>query len=167
MTDMFNNVPERTIVMKPWLKKTFIGIFGASILIGGLSACSHGYRGNWSEDRVTEVRGKVVDRISSKLDLNDVQKQKLAVLADELIAQRTAFRGPGADPRADFKALIAGEKFDRTRAQTLLEQKTQAVQGNAPKVIAALADFYDSLNPAQQKQVRDRLEQRHGGWGRG
>jgi len=89
------------------------------------------------------------------------------VLADEIIAQRAALRGQGADPRADFKALIAGDKFDRARAQTLLEQKTQAVQGNGPKVIAALADFYDSLTPEQQKQVRDRLEQRHGGWHRG
>ncbi|TXT36051.1 MAG: hypothetical protein FD135_4539 [Comamonadaceae bacterium] len=153
--------------MKPWLKKTLFGIFGATLLLGGLSACTHGSHAGWSEDRVTEVRSKVVDRISSQLDLNDAQKQKLAVLADEIMAQRTAFRGQGADPRADFKALIAGDKFDRSRAQTLLEQKTQAVQGNAPKVIAALADFYDSLNPEQQKQVRDKLEQRHGGWGRG
>lgn len=167
MTDMFNNVPQRSTIMKPWLKKTLIGVFGASILVGGLSACSHGYRDHWSEEHVTEARAKVIDRISSKLGLNDAQKQKLAVLADEIIAQRAALRGQGADPRADFKALIAGDKFDRARAQTLLEQKTQAVQGNGPKVIAALADFYDSLTPEQQKQVRDRLEQRHGGWHRG
>ena len=51
--------------------------------------------------------------------------------------------------------------------QTLLEQKTQVVQGNGPKMIAALADFYDSLNPEQQKQVRDRMERRKGWFDRG
>jgi Spy/CpxP family protein refolding chaperone len=34
-------------------------------------------------------------------------------------------------------------------------------------VIAALADFYDSLNPEQQQKVRDRMAQRKGWWSRG
>ncbi len=83
-----------------------------------------------------------------------------------MLASRTALRGKEADPRTEFKAMIAGAKFDRSRAQAMLEQKTQVVQGQGPKLIAAMADFYDSLNPEQQKQVRERLEHR-GWWGRG
>ena len=146
--------------MKTWIKRSLIG----------LTAC--GSRGDhargWSEERVTEMRGKAIERISSKLELNAEQKQKLGVLADEMIASRKAFRGEGDDPRAGFKALVAGEKFDRAKAQSLLDQKTAAVQGSAPKVLAALADFYDSLNPEQQRQVREKLDKRgHGRWGRG
>lgn len=152
--------------MKTWIKRTLVGILGASILIGSLTACSRSHHAEWSPERVTEMRGKVIERVSSKLELNEAQKQKLGVLADEMIASRTAFRGKEADPRAEMKAMISGAKFDRSRAQTMLEQKTQVVQGNGPKLIAAMADFYDSLNPEQQKQVRDRLEHR-GGWGRG
>jgi Spy/CpxP family protein refolding chaperone len=156
--------------MKTWIKRTLIGLTTATVVLGGLTAC--GSRGDhargWSEERVTEMRGKAIERISSKLELNAEQKQKLGVLADEMIASRKAFRGEGADPRADFKALVAGEKFDRAKAQSLLDQKTAAVQGNAPKVLTALADFYDSLNPEQQRQVREKLDQRgHGRWGRG
>ena len=156
--------------MKHWIKRTFIGALGAALLVGGLASCGSrgGHHGEgWSAERVTQMRGKVVDRISSKLELNDLQKQKLGALADEMIASRTAFKGKDADPRTELKAVIAGDKFDRTRAQALLDQKTQVVQGNGPKMIAAMADFYDSLNPAQQKQVRDRLEHRGGkggGW---
>ena len=156
--------------MKPWIKKSLIGLASVTVLLGGLTACgSRGHHGEgWSAERVSEVRGKVVDKISGKLDLDDTQKQKLATLADQIIASRTAFRGDSADPRSEFKALIAGEKFDRSAAQALLDQKTQAIQGNAPQTINALADFYDSLNPEQQKQVRERLEKRgHGWWGRG
>ncbi|NWF46516.1 periplasmic heavy metal sensor [Hydrogenophaga sp. D2P1] len=156
--------------MKTWIKRTLIGLTTATVVLGGLTAC--GSRGDhargWSEERVTEMRGKAIERISSKLELNAEQKQKLGVLADEMIASRKAFRGDGGDPRADFKALVAGEKFDRAKAQSLLDQKTAAVQGSAPKVLTALADFYDSLNPEQQRQVREKLGKRgHGRWGRG
>ncbi|MBK7547303.1 MAG: Spy/CpxP family protein refolding chaperone [Rhodoferax sp.] len=153
--------------MKPWIKRTLFGIFGATLLVGGLSACSRGHHGQWSDQNVAEARVKVIEKVSSKLDLNEAQKQKLGVLADEIIASRTAFRGKEADPRVEIQALMAGNKFDRTRAQAMLEQKTQVVQGNGPKMITALADFYDSLNPEQQKQVREKLERRKGWFNRG
>ena len=114
------------------------------------------------------MRCKAIEKISSKLILNAEQKAKLGVLADEMIASRKAFRGESASPRADMAALIAGDKFDRSKAQQLLDQKLQAAQGNGPKMLAAFGDFYDSLNPEQQKQVREKLERRgHGWWGRG
>jgi protein CpxP len=30
--------------------------------------------------------------------------------------------------------------------------------------VAAVGDFYDSLRPEQQRQVRDFLQRRHGPW---
>jgi periplasmic protein CpxP/Spy len=156
--------------MKPWIKRSLIALTAVTVVLGGLTAC--GSRGDhargWSDERVTEVRGKAIEKISSKLDLNAEQKAKLGVLADEMIASRKAFRGESANPRADMAGLIAGDKFDRTKAQLLLDQKLQAAQGNGPKMLAAFGDFYDSLNPEQQKQVREKLERRgHGWWGRG
>lgn len=154
--------------MKPWIKRTLIGLTSVTVLLGGLAACGH--RGDhargWSDERITEVHGKVIEKVSSKLDLNADQKAKLGVLADQMIASRKAFRG-NSDPRTDLQALIAGDKFDRSKAQQLLDQKLQAAQGNGPQILTAFGDFYDSLNPDQQKQVRERLERRgHGWWGR-
>ncbi len=156
--------------MKPWIKRSLIALTSATVVLGGLTAC--GARGDhargWSDERVTEVRGKAIEKISSKLDLNAEQKAKLGVLADEMIASRRVFRGESANPRADMAALVAGDKFDRSKAQQLLDQKLQAAQGNGPKMLTAFGDFYDSLNPEQQKQVREKLERRgHGWWGRG
>lgn len=155
--------------MKTWLKRTLIGLSAVTVLLGGLAACGHrGDHGRgWSDERITEVRGKVIEKVSSKLDLNAEQKAKLGVLADQMMASRKAFRG-NSDPRTDIQALIAGDKFDRSKAQQLLDQKLQAAQGNGPQILSAFGDFYDSLNPDQQKQVRERLERRgHGWWGRG
>jgi protein CpxP len=152
--------------MKPRIKRTLIGLFGASILVGGLIACGHrphGFGANMSAEESAQQRAKMVERVSGKLDLNADQKQRLGVLGDKLHAQRVALTGQASDPRAEVKALVAGDKFDRARAQTLVTEKTAAVQRQSPEVIAALADFYDSLNPAQQQKVRDFLESR-GHW---
>lgn len=156
--------------MKPWIKRSLIALTSATVVIGGLTAC--GSRGDhargWSDERVTEARGRMVEKISDKLELNADQKAKLGVLADEMVASRKAMRGESGDIRTDMQALIAADKFDRSKARQMLDQKTQAIQANGPKVLAAFGDFYDSLNPEQQKQVRERLERRgHGWWGRG
>jgi periplasmic protein CpxP/Spy len=153
--------------MKPWIKRTLVGLFGATILVGGLTACGHrAHSGGMGAEQSAEFRGKMVERVSSKLDLNADQKQRLTVLADKLNEQRTALMGKTPDPRADVQALVAGDKFDRTRAQTLVQEKTAALNTKSPEVIAAMGDFYDSLNPAQQTKVREFMQKR-GGWRRG
>lgn len=153
-------------MVKPWIKRTLFGALGGLFVIGSLAACNH-HRGPMTEERIVEMRGKAVERVSGKLDLNEAQKAKLGVLADELLAQRKALRG-GTEPRAELQAVIAGAQFDRAKAQALLDGKTQTVQGGGPKVIAAMADFYDSLNADQQTKLRAFMaERRHGGWGRG
>ena len=153
--------------MKPWIKKSLVGIFGVSVLAGGLSACSHSRHGigaNMSADDVTKFRGKMIDRVASKLELNDDQKKRLGTVADTFQAQRAGMFESGKEPRAELKTLIAGAKFDRSRAQTLVTEKATLVQTKSPEMITAVADFYDSLTLVQQQKVRDFMEQR-GGWG--
>lgn len=148
-----------------------MGVFGASILVGGLTACSGGHyhhqrHGAMTPERMAEMRGKMAERISSKLDLDATQKQKLTALADTLQAQRSAFVGP-TDPRTEMQAIVAGDRFDRSRAEALLGEKTRALQTQGPEVIAAMADFYDSLHPAQQQKVRELMQRRKGWMARG
>lgn len=152
--------------MKPWIKKTLMGIFGASIAVGGLTACSHGHpaREGMGAEKMAEVRGKLVQRISTELDLNDAQKLKLNTLADTLEAQRRAVRGADSDPRAAVQAMMAGTTFDRAGAQAWVDEKSRAVQAGSPEVIGAFADFYDSLTAEQQQKVRDLLQRRRHGW---
>lgn len=156
--------------MKPWIKRSFIALTGVTIAVGGLTACGtrgHHADGPMSAERMTEMRGKVIERVTKKLDLNAEQQQKLGVLADKLQAQRTAFMGQTTDPRAEVRALVAGDKFDRARALSLLDEKTRVVQVSSPEVINAMADFYDSLNPTQQAEVRERMQKRKGWFSRG
>ena len=160
--------------MKTWIKRTLIGVFSASLLIGGLSACAghrmHGGMSSMSDEDYGKMRGRIVERAGKELQLDEAQKQRLVVLADTLRAQRKALIGdgsnPGSNPRAEMQALVAGPTFDRAGAQSLVEAKTGALRAKSPQVIAAAADFYDSLKPEQQQKVRDFMNRRGRGWGR-
>ena len=157
--------------MKTWIKRSLYSLIGASLVVGGLTACGHHHNGfghTMSAEDQAQMRGKIVDRVSGKLDLTPEQKQRLGVLADKLQEQRAALVGKTTDPRADVQALVASDKFDRARAQTLVAEKTAAISNKSPEVIAALADFYDSLTPPQQAKVREAMQKgRHGWWHRG
>jgi periplasmic protein CpxP/Spy len=150
--------------MRPWIKRTFIGLFSATVLLGGLTACGHGQHSGWqmSEADSQKMRERMIDRVSRELTLDDAQKQRLGVLADKLREQRLALVGTTTDPRAEFAALVAGPSFDRNRAQSLVEAKTSAIRTKSPEVIAALGDFYDSLKPDQQQKVRDFMAKHRG-----
>jgi periplasmic protein CpxP/Spy len=157
--------------MRPWLKRTLIGIFGVSILAGGMAACSHqrhyGYFGDRTSDAErAEKRARMVEKASRKLDLDAAQKARLSVLADTIEAQRKSMKASGGEPHAELKAVLAGAQFDRAKAQALVDAKTTAMRSASPAVIGAAADFYDSLKPEQQQKVREVLDRfgHHRGW---
>lgn len=147
--------------MKPWIRRTLIGTLGVATLFGGLAAWAHQRHGGcWSGD-AAERRACMVDFASRRLDLDATQKARLEALATTLQAQRAALVPDAAHPRAELQALIAGTSFDRTQAAALLQAKLATVQTKAPELIDAVANFYDSLRPEQQAQVRDALQRGH------
>ena len=159
--------------MKPWIKRTLIGVFGTAVLFGGLSACAHRHHGGMmGEADMTQMRERFIDKASRELALDAAQKAKLGLLADAIKAQRNALMGdatnpaanPSTNPRTELAALMAGSQFDRSRAQALVDSKTGALRDKAPAVVAAMADFFDSLQPAQQQKVRDFIARGRGHW---
>ena len=152
--------------MRPWIKRSLIGLFGATILVGGLSACGHHRHGDWqmSEEDSSKMRTRMLERAGKELSLDEAQKARLSTLADKLREQRLALLPQGSDPRADMQALVSGAKFDREKALAFVDAKTGALKAKSPEVIAAAADFYDSLKPEQQLKVREFMAKRRG-WG--
>jgi len=154
--------------MSHWIRRTLLGVFGAGIAVGGLAACGHwrGHEGPHGAAHEARWSERMVDRLARRLDLDAAQKARLEVLATRLREQRASIVG-ATDPRGQVQALVAGERFDRAAAQALLQDKMAAVQARSPEVIAALADFYDSLRPEQQARVREHLQERRRWWHRG
>lgn len=152
--------------MKPWIKRSLFGFAGAAIVAGSLGACA-AHRSGWAGDP-DAFRAHMVERVGGKLDLDAAQKQKLNVLAEKLQAQRTAMRdvGGAGGTRAQFQSLFAGARLDQAGASKMIDEKIAAVRSGSPEVIAAAADFFDNLNPAQQQKVRDFMTKGGRRWGR-
>lgn len=149
--------------MKTWIRRTLIGVFGATALLGGLAAwAGHSYGHHWHGGDPAEMKARMVDFASRKLDLDSTQKVKLEALASTLQAQRQALKGEAENPRAELGKLISGPSFDRTQASALLQTKLSAVQLKSPEVINAFGDFYDSLRPEQQAKLREALARGRG-----
>ncbi|MDP3222303.1 MAG: Spy/CpxP family protein refolding chaperone [Rubrivivax sp.] len=158
--------------MKTWIKRSLIGLAVAGTLFGGLAAFahnsyrSHGWQAMSAED-AAEMKTKVVDRVGKQLDLDAAQKAKLGLLADKMREQRNALVGSTTNPRAEIQSLMAGPVFDRNKATSLIQDKVGAVNSKSPEVVAAMANFYDSLKPEQQAKVREFMAKggrgKHGG----
>ena len=151
--------------MKPWIRRTLIGVVGFTALFDGLAAWAGHGPGCWHGDPA-QAKAHAVDFASRRLDLDAAQRGKLDALADVLMAQRQALVADPANPRAELQKLIAGTSFDRTAAGALLQGKLSTVQLKSPEVINAFGDFYDSLRPEQQNQVREMMAKRRGWMGR-
>jgi Spy/CpxP family protein refolding chaperone len=151
--------------MKTWLKRTLIGAATVAALAGGVAAYSQGethwHGGPPSAEDMATHEAAMLAHVGKTLDLDAAQQAKLQTLATQLHAQHDKIAGPGSSMHDRMKALIAGTTFDRAGAQALVDEKINAVRANAPALIAAAGDFYDSLRPDQQQKMRDLMAQHH------
>jgi hypothetical protein len=143
-----------SFLFKRKLRRSLFG-FGAGPRFG-----RHGcHRGSGlTPDHSAEQRDWIVNRITDKLSLNAGQKPLLAGLIEQVNAQLQAMVGSTTDPRAELRSWFAGARFEAERAQVLINDKVEKLQTQSPAVLARLATFYDSLNPAQQQRVRDVMD---------
>jgi len=138
-------------------------IITAVLLVAGSSGVVYafGRHGDWgmSADEKVEF---VSERITRKLDLDATQRQKFIELA-ELVAATLQQVRPTAEQRfGEISALLQEPSLDQARALELIQQRTRLVNEQAPLLIAALANFLDSLNAGQKQQLQELLQHRHG-----
>ena len=135
----------------------------AVLLIAGSSGVVYAFskHNDWgmSADEKIEF---VTDRVSNKLELDDLQRQRFTELAD-LVATLMQEVKPTREQRvSEISTLLQAPSFNQARALELVEQKTRLMNEKAPLLIASLAGFVDSLNAEQKQQLQEFLQHRHG-----
>ena len=135
-------------------KRTIIVITAGTLLIGGVTACKHKMHSATAEERGEWV----VEKVSKKLELNETQKIKLVNLKDELLAVRKTMRSDRDEKRAEVLAMMKQPTLDREKVNSMVQQKINVASTQAPVVIDAMADFYDSLDDAQRAELVEHIE---------
>lgn len=103
----------------------------------------------------------VVDEVTEELELTEPQQVKLQALRVEVTATQKAAKQKLRDSKSQFHTLFETSTLDQVQAVTLVNSHTQFIDERAPVVIAAFADFYDSLTTQQQNDIREFLR-KHG-----
>jgi Spy/CpxP family protein refolding chaperone len=154
-------------MMKTWLKRTLAAVAVSSTLLGGLAYAQDGgfHHGPPTPEQMARHEAMMLGHIGKKLNLDANQAAKLKTLADLFMAQHAP--AAGTDPHAAMQALIAGNTFDRAGATQLMNQHIARMQASGPAMINATGDFFDSLDPTQQQQVRELAARHHGFFGLG
>ena len=143
--------------------KTSTRIITAVLLVAGSSGAVYAFskHGDWGMN-VDEKVEFISDRVTDKLDLDDLQRQKFTELA-ELVADTLQEVKPTREQRFDeIASLLREPSFNQARALEMIQQKTQLVNEKAPLVIASMAGFLDSLSMEQKQELQEFMQHRHG-----
>ncbi|NND92201.1 MAG: hypothetical protein HKN42_15175 [Granulosicoccus sp.] len=128
------------------LKQIIIGTVAVATVAAGATVYAQRGEGHGQE--------RMIERVSSRLELDDNQNAALSAFAAELTDMRDLMRGNGTSMREEFKALIEAETFDQTRALSMINERVAVLQANAPELVVAAGTFFDGLSPEQKSQVR-------------
>lgn len=132
---------------------------GALLLIGSFTACSHKYKD-------PEYRaGKMVSIVAHKLELNEMQKGKLEKLSERMLHARKTMREGISSNKDEIGNLLSQATLDEKKILGMVSEHTRMINRQAPEIVSAMADFYNSLNPEQRTELRehiDKMHQRHG-----
>ncbi len=134
---------------------------GALVVVSSFTACSH--------FRSPENRADwMVERVTDKLELTESQQGKLKALKDEMMTARKDMKLKFGDSREQMVALFDQPTIDQGKALNIIKSHTQMVEERAPVMVSTFADFYDSLDSEQQREVREFMQKhddRHHRWG--
>ncbi|MEE9447829.1 MAG: Spy/CpxP family protein refolding chaperone [Arenicellales bacterium] len=126
-------------------------------IAGSVFANANGYCDQ--EGRFEKHGAKVMHKISKKLDLNDAQQVQLEALQAQVKAKMSGMHEGKAAKKAEIMALF-GEQFKQNDALIMLQERAAKMNENAPEMVHAFGNFYDSLDTEQQTKMRTFIEKR-------
>jgi periplasmic protein CpxP/Spy len=137
--------------MKPITRRILMALAAVG-LATGVAACGH------HRHDPQQQAERIMEKVSEELDLTQEQQAKLEAVKDEFISAGKEMRKERKQAREEAMSLLEQPKLDRAKAQDLVNQRLDAIRAHSPQVINALGDFYDSLTPEQQKELRERIQ---------
>ncbi len=154
--------------MKKSSKIIIVSILTLGLAGGAFAFGSQYYFSSMSMQEKADMFG---GHVSKKLDLNDVQKDKLDQLTGRIVTiiQQVKQQRQADEQLVDH--LITDQPLNQIELLSRINQKTAMVNDHAPEMVGLLANFVNSLDTEQKAEVNAMIEKRkshrfgrHGGW---
>ncbi|MEO8409911.1 MAG: Spy/CpxP family protein refolding chaperone [Propionivibrio sp.] len=151
-----------------WRLAGLVGLMVAMLTVAG---CSLGRHGGKSTDDASERVTRIVDRVFSRVDATDAQKERINVIATTALRELKPLRDTLRATRIEGIELFSAMTIDRTAIETFRADRIDDLTRASAIMATAMADIAEVLTPAQREQLRDKLLERlegrqhaHGWW---
>ena len=125
-------------------------------MVGGIAACKHGsHPCGFDEFDLAAV----TNRIASRLDLNESQKEQLEQMAGEIMEQAKAMHADRETHRQQLADLIRQDTIDEAVVDEMIDQKMMQMREMADFVEERLIAFHGMLTPEQRETIATRIEE--------
>ena len=134
-----------------WVKKISLIALSAAVLFGVAGCFKH---------TPEEKAEWITDRISSKLELDESQQQKLASVKDEVLALRAAMH---EDREARFEKadeMIRSDYIAPADIKAIWTDKEAIINRHADELAQKVSDFHASLNAEQKAKAAEYIQKK-------
>ncbi len=146
--------------MKKVTKVVLVSLAGLGI-VGGAAAYAGSKGGcGFGHGPGHRMGGHMVERVSDKLDLTVEQEGKLDNVFLEMRQMRRDVMRDRKDNMQEVMSLLDAPSLDQEKALAMFNDKADAIKQHAPEIVAAMADFSDSLSPEQKQQAQEMMQHR-------
>ena len=145
--------------MKKSSKIIIVSILTLGLAGGAFAYGSHHYFSSMSMQEKADMLG---NHISKKLDLNEVQEDKLDQLTGRIVSLVQQVKQEQQSDHQILDELLTGQTLDQTAILSRINQKTAMVNDHAPEMVGLFAGFIDSLDAEQKADLKQMIEKRRG-----
>ena len=153
-----------------WARRITVGVLliGIGILPGFALGASHvagwimhgpGHR--FDPERMIERVDHRVDKVLSRVDATDEQKNKVSGIAKSAITDIAAMGVNPWDARGKFMELLRAETVDPAAFEALRAEQVGKIDAASKRAVSAFAEAAAVLTPQQRKELAERWERRH------
>ncbi len=136
-----------------------IAVIAISLVTAGtltIAGMAHAFGYGDSERRAD----RMVEKISSRLDLNPTQIENLETLKTTVLAMREDMRDTRSEAGRTVEELLSSPQLDEQKAMQLIDKPMTQVKEKMPAVVSAFATFWNSLDAEQQAEIKEKFEDR-------
>lgn len=131
--------------------------FGLGLLLLALAGGSSGLSG--CAPHTPEQKAEwITSRISSQLDLNAAQKTKLEAVKQAILDLHKSHQADRTQLVDGLKQAILADHLEAKKVKAIMAQRQKLMNENFDAVFPKIADFHDSLTPAQKKKAATWVE---------
>ncbi len=105
-----------------------------------------------------EKADRVISKISSKLDLTDIQVTKLKEIKTKVFEIKAAYKDEHKNSHEEIKELLLSEEITTDDIKSLIQKKTNRIDEILPQILPQVLEFHASLTKEQKAEVIECME---------